>query len=150
VKASAQIRAIKADDWGAYIEDRRKAMTGSQLQQSIKELLYYDGWFISRVNQGSAVFDDDSGRKPRRVQFAFWSMLGYGFDETDGISDLQAIKVIDGRLVWLAIEVKGKGDTLRPSQEKFLRAAEAAGAVPIEARSVDDIQEWLSEKVVVQ
>lgn len=121
-------------------------MKGSELQRTIKELLYYDGWLVLRVNQGAAVYPDETGQKSRYVRFANWSVRGFGFDKDDGISDLLAFK--DG--VLLAVEIKGDGDSLRPSQIDFLEAAAAAGAVPVIAECVEDVGEWLSDRTVMQ
>lgn len=125
--------------------------TGSALQSSIEHLLYLDGYLVLRINQGGATFGEDTPN-PRYVRFAFWSMLGHEWQRPDGISDLLAIKAdtTDGRLTVLAIEVKGDGDSIRPGQVDFLAAAGEAGMIPILAESTDDIQPFLSDRVMVQ
>jgi hypothetical protein len=125
-------------------------MTGAQIQATIHDLLFYDGWIVLRVNQGGSEFKDESTGKKRFVRFGFWSMIGHDYQRSDGISDLMAFKVIDRCGVLLAIEVKGRGDTMRAGQVDFLEAAAAAGAIPIVARDATAVDEWISERVMVQ
>lgn len=121
-------------------------MTGATLQRTIADLLFYDNWLVFRINQGG-LKDENTGQY---VRFAYWSLLGHAYEREDGISDLLALKTIDGRLTALAIEVKGKGDRVRPSQVDFLAAVAAVGAVAIVAKGVEDIEAYLSERLEVQ
>lgn len=117
-------------------------MTGATLQRTIADLLIRDGWLVLRINQGSTKAQDNG----RYIRFAHWSLAGYAYQESKGISDLLALK--NG--VFLAIEVKGAGDRVRPAQAEFLAAAEAVGAVAIVAKGVEDIEAYLSERLEVQ
>jgi hypothetical protein len=138
VKASPQIRAIKADDWSAYIEDRRKAMTESELQQTIIDTLVFDGWLVLRVNGGGMSLED------RYVVFSRWTALGYG-EFTKGVADVLAFRP-DAKP--LAVECKVGKNQPTAEQEYFLQAWEQAGGDSIVARQLEDLQPYLQRMVV--
>jgi hypothetical protein len=116
-------------------------MKGSDIMNTIHDLLYYDRWLVLRVNQGGLT--SEAGNY---VRFAFWSCLGHEYKRADGIADLVAFK---GRVL-LGIEVKGDGDVIREGQVSFLDAVRDAGGIPILAEEVTAVDEWLSDKVAVQ
>jgi hypothetical protein len=137
------LKARPADNWNEYIKERN--MKGADIMNTIHDLLYYDRWLVLRVNQGGAGFEDKNGRE-RYVRFAYWSCLGHEYKRADGIADLLAFK--GG--VLLGVEVKGDGDVVREGQVSFLDAVRDAGGIPILAENGTAVDEWLSDKVMVQ
>ena len=67
----------------------------ADVQRAIIEALVFDGWLVTRVNQGGAYSITDAlevtNPKKRYITFARWQVLGQ--EPTDkGISDLSAMK----------------------------------------------------------
>lgn len=89
----------------------RRGPKEAEIQNSIRECLRWNGWFVIRHQQ----------------------TLG----SHRGLSDLTAIK--DGVTVY--IEVKTKTGVLSADQEAFKEEIEAHGGKYIVARSIEDVQE---------
>lgn len=87
--------------------------TENQIQSAIRQYLQYNGWFVIRNQQ---------------------SMGSH-----KGLADLTAIR--NGRVLW--IEVKTPKGRLSEWQQKFKADIEEHGGMFLEARSVDDVVEFL-------
>ena len=104
-------------------------MTEKQIQNSIRQDLS-ESCVIFRINVG--VFKTADGRT-----------VSTGVP--NGFSDLFGYRRSDGRAVF--IEVKKPGGAIRPAQVKFLEAMRKQGALAGIARSVEDAERIINEKL---
>ena len=96
--------------------DKKPKQTENQIQSAIREYLQYNGWFVIRNQQS----------------------LG----SLKGLADLTAIR--NGKVLW--IEVKTPKGRLSEWQTKFKAEIEAHGGIYLEARSVEDVEQFLYGK----
>jgi len=101
---------------GRIVMQAKPKTSEANIQRQIKEYLQWHGWFVVKIHQSLGSYK--------------------------GIADLYALK--DGQHVW--IEVKTSKGKLSMYQEAFKREVIRHGGEYIVARSIEDIEEYLSRR----
>lgn len=100
---------------------KKKKISGSDLQKKTLEILKKTGWIAIRVNS------------VRRGKIACYSIANTnkssGFPDVLGLKNNQA----------LLLEIKGDGDRIQPSQEEFMRLCKLTNNDFYIIESVDDV-----------
>lgn len=101
----------------------------TRLQAALADYAVMRGALVIRINGGAMRTADGRWFRSSR-----WCAPGHVWTD-GGVSDL--VVIWRGRV--LCVEVKVGHNTLSEGQGDFLEAAEAAGAVPVVAYSLDDL-----------
>lgn len=101
----------------------------TRLQAALADYAVMRGALVIRINGGAMRTADGRWFRSSR-----WCAPGHVWTD-GGVSDL--VVIWRGRV--LTVEVKVGHNTLSDGQGDFLEAAEAAGAVPVVAYSLDDL-----------
>ena len=106
-----------------------------RLQAALADYAVMRGALVIRINGGAMRTADGRWFRSSR-----WCAPGHAWTD-GGVSDL--VVIWRGRV--LCVEVKVGHNTLSEGQGDFLEAAEAAGAVPVVAYSLDDLAAAMGE-----
>ena len=109
---------------------RLPALPESAVMRQCADYALMRGALVIRVNAGAMTTPDGRWFRASR-----WRAPGHLWHDT-GVSDL----IVFWRGQVFVVETKANGNTISPTQDEFLEAAEMAGAVVVVAYSVDDLR----------
>jgi streptogramin lyase len=117
------------------MKHRPRALPESAVMRQCADYAVMRGALVIRVNAGAMPTPDGRWFRASR-----WRAPGHLWHET-GVSDL--VVIWRGRV--FVVETKAGDNTISPTQDEFLEAADEAGAVVVVAYSVDDLRSAMEE-----